>query len=111
MALPGIWNLGNLGRGILTTVSHLEQSGGCMSKTVTARELAAVLHESQVQMIARALKVLGPKRCITFLTEALLCEHQGGMLTKEGIRRSMGGIFLQLCREQATREERKRIFG
>jgi len=69
MALPGIWNLGNLGRGILTTVGHLEQSEGCMSGIVTARELAAVLHESQVQMIGRVLKVLGTKRCITLLTE------------------------------------------
>jgi phosphorylated adapter RNA export protein len=81
------------------------------TRTVTARELAAVLHEAQVQMIARALKVLGPERCITLLTEALLCQHEGGMWLKDGSRkRSMGGIFLQLCRERSTPEERRKIF-
>jgi hypothetical protein len=81
------------------------------TRTVTARELAAVLHESQVQMIARVLRVLGEERVIAILADALTCEHEGGMLTKAGTRRSMGGIFLQLCREQATREERRKIFG
>ena len=60
------------------------------TRTVTARELAAVLHESQVQMIARALRVLGEERVIAILADALTREHEGGMLTKEGTRRSIG---------------------
>jgi len=82
-----------------------------MTRTVTARELARVLHETEVHMIARALRTLGQDRCVELLAAALTIEHEGGMLTKDGTRRSMGGIFLHLCREQATREERKRIFG
>ena len=66
------------------------------TRTVTARELAAVLHESQVQMIARALKVLGQERCIELLAEALTIEHQGGLWLKDGSgKRTLGGIFLQ----------------
>jgi phosphorylated adapter RNA export protein len=82
------------------------------TRSVTASEIARVLYESQRQMIARALRVLGEERCIAILADTLTCEHEGGMWLKDGSRkRSMGGIFMQLCREQATREERKRIFG
>jgi hypothetical protein len=81
------------------------------TRTVTVREIAEVLHEPELQMVARVLRTLGQDRCVELLASALTIEHQGGMLTKDGTRRSMGGIFLHLCREQATREERKRIFG
>lgn len=81
------------------------------TRTVTARELARVLHESQVQMIARALRVLGEERVIAILADTLTCEHEGGTWLKDGSRkRSMGGIFLQLCRERSTPEERRKIF-
>ncbi|HEY5866093.1 MAG TPA: phosphorylated adapter RNA export RNA-binding domain-containing protein [Candidatus Tectomicrobia bacterium] len=82
-----------------------------MGERVTAGAIARVLRESQRQMIARALKVLGQERCITLVTEALLCEHQGGMWLKDGTRkRTLGGIFLQLCKERSTEEERRQIF-
>lgn len=83
-----------------------------MIGTVTVREIAEVLHEPELQMIARVLRALGEERVIAILADTLICEHEGGMLLKDGSRkRSMGGIFLQLCREQATREERRKIFG
>ena len=82
------------------------------TRTVTAREIARVLYEPCRFLVARALRVLGQDRCIELVTEALLREHQGGMLLKDGSRkRSLGGIFLQLCKERSSREERKRIFG
>ena len=82
-----------------------------MGEAVTAGAIAKVLHESCYIVIARALKVLGPERCIELLTEALLIEHQGGMLLKDGSkRRSLGGTFLQLCKERSTPEERRAIF-
>ena len=63
-------------------------------------------------MIARVLRVLGEERVIAILVDALTVESNGGMLTRAGDRRhTLGGVFLRLCREQATREERKRIFG
>ena len=81
-----------------------------MSERVTVGRLAAMLHETEHRALARVLKVLGEERCIMLLAEALLCEHQGGMLTKDGRRRTLGGIFLQLCRERATGDERRQIF-
>jgi phosphorylated adapter RNA export protein len=82
-----------------------------MGETVTAGAIARVLHESQRQMIARALKVLGHDRCVEILADALTIEHQGGMWLKDGSRkRSLGGTFLQLVRERSTEEERRKIF-
>ena len=83
-----------------------------MGELVTAGAIAAVLKEPCRFLIARALKVLGEERCVTLVTEALLCEHQSGMWLKDGSRkRTLGGIFLELCKQQSSREERKRIFG
>jgi len=81
------------------------------TRTVTTREIAKVLHEPELHMIARALRVLGEERVIAILADALTIEHQGGMWLKDGSRkRSLGGIFLQLCRERSTPEERRKIF-
>ena len=82
-----------------------------MGETLTASAIAKVLHESCHIVIARALKVLGPERCIELLTEALLTQHQGGLWLKDGSRkRTLGGVFLALCRQHSTAEERRRIF-
>jgi hypothetical protein len=41
----------------------------------------------------------------------LTIEHQGGMWLKDGSRkRTLGGVFLQLCRERNTEEEQRNIF-
>lgn len=82
-----------------------------MAETVTVKELATVLREPERFMLVRTLKVLGPERCIAILVETLTCEAEGGMWLKDGSRkRTLGGIFLQLCRERSTPEERRQIF-
>jgi phosphorylated adapter RNA export protein len=83
-----------------------------MGETVTASAIAKVLHESCHVLLARALKVLGPERCVELLAAALTIEHQGGMWLKDGSRkRTLGGIFLHLCKERSPPEEKRRIFG
>lgn len=85
--------------------------GEGMREAVTAGAIASVLHESCHIVIARALRVLGPERCVAILADALTIESNGGMWLKDGSRkRTLGGVFLALCREQATREERRKIF-
>jgi phosphorylated adapter RNA export protein len=82
-----------------------------MREAVTAGAIARVLHESCYIVIARALKVLGPERCITLLVDALTIESNGGMWLKDGSRRrSPGGVFLELCRQRSTAEEKRKIF-
>jgi phosphorylated adapter RNA export protein len=82
-----------------------------MGEAVTASAIAKVLHESCHIVIARALKVLGQERCVELLAAALTIEHEGGLWLKDGSRRrSLGGVFLQLCRQHSTPEERRKIF-
>jgi phosphorylated adapter RNA export protein len=82
-----------------------------VSEKVTAGQIATVLREPCHILLARALRVLGPERCVELLTEALLIEHQGGMLLKDGSRkRTLGGVFLELCRQHSTAEEKRKIF-
>jgi PHAX RNA-binding domain len=82
-----------------------------MTDKLTVGSLAAVLHETEHRALATVLRVLGEERCVELLAEALLCEHQGGMLTKDGRKRTLGGAFLALCRQRAAPEERRQIFG
>jgi PHAX RNA-binding domain len=81
-----------------------------ITEKLTVKGLAQVLHETEHKALARVLKILGEERCVELLAQALLCEHQGGMLTKDGRRRTPGGTFLALCRQQATPAERRAIF-
>jgi phosphorylated adapter RNA export protein len=82
-----------------------------MGETVTASAIARVLHESCHIVIARALKVLGQERCVDLLVDALTIESNGGMWLKDGSRRrSLGGTFLELCRQHSTPEEKRKIF-
>jgi PHAX RNA-binding domain len=73
--------------------------------------LAEVLQEPNVPLLRQVLRLLGPDRTNAVLTAAIEREATGGMLTKDGTRRrTPGGTFFQLVREQATRQERHRLF-
>ena len=78
---------------------------------LTVEKLAEVLQEPKVSLLKQVLKLLGPDRTHTILTETLHCEANGGMLTKDGTRRrTPGGVFFQLVRQQASPQERRRLF-
>ena len=82
-----------------------------MPERVTAKALADVLHEPERWLLIRVLRTLGDERCVAILAEALSIENDGGMLTKAGDRRrTLGGVFLELCRQQATASEKRAIF-
>ena len=62
-------------------------------------------------LVVRALKVLGPERCITLVVEALTIESNGSLgLKNRSRRRTLGGVFLELCRQRSTPEEKRKIF-
>ena len=79
--------------------------------TLTADTLAASLHESKKALLAKVLRTLGHERCQAIFAETLSIESNGGMLTSAGDRRrSAGGTFLRLVRQQCSKEERARLF-
>ena len=78
---------------------------------LTAQKLAEVLQEANLLLLKDVLKLLGPDRTHTILTETLQVEAAGGMLTTDGTRRrTPGGTFFQLVRKHATPRERQRLF-
>ena len=80
--------------------------------TLTAEKLADVLQEPNVLLLRQVLRVLGEARCRDMLAETLTIESQGGMLTRAGDRRrTPGGAFFALVKQQCTRRERHALFA
>jgi len=78
---------------------------------LTVDKLAEVLQESNVPLLTQVLRILGPDRTTAILADTLACEANGGMWTKDRTRRrTPGGVFFQLVKQQATRQERQRLF-
>ena len=78
---------------------------------LTVDQLAKVLQEPNVPLLRQVLTMLGEDRTATLLEETLQCEGAGGMLTTDGTRRrTPGGTFFQLVRQQVTPRERARLF-
>src|SRR6267142_3110041 len=78
---------------------------------LTVDTLAEVLQEPKRSLLMKVLRTFGVERTTAILADTLTCEANGGMLTKDGTRRrTPGGVFFQLVREQATTQERWRLF-
>ena len=78
---------------------------------LTAEKLAAVLQEPKKTLLGRVLKTLGQERCAAILVDTLTIESSGGMLTRAGDRRrTPGGTFFHLVRQQCSKQERARLF-
>jgi hypothetical protein len=76
-----------------------------------ASRIAAALDEPLVWLVENAVKELGIERADTFLQETLNVEAQGGMPRAHGDqRRTPGGVFFLLIKQQAGSDEVKRIF-
>src|SRR6516164_6250941 len=89
----------------------LPHTRGAPMATLTGETLAEILQEPKVPLLRKVLQTLGQDRCAAILADTLMCETNGGMLTKDGTRRrTPGGVFFQLVKKQATRQERHRLF-
>src|SRR6266508_813029 len=78
---------------------------------LTVDTLAEVLQEPNRPLLTQVLRTLGQDRTNAVLTATLQFEANGGMLTTDGTRRrTPGGTFFQLVRQQARPHERRRLF-
>ena len=79
------------------------------------QEIAVALGETEecpLGIIKRLVKVMGEERALVWLDEALKVEADGGMLTDDGNqRRTVGGVFFKLVKEQMTNKDRRKVFG
>jgi hypothetical protein len=78
---------------------------------LTVDTLAAVLQEPNRPLLTQVLRTLGQDRTQAVLTATLEQEAAGGMLTHDGTRRrTPGGTFFQLVRQQTSPHERRWLF-
>ena len=79
--------------------------------TLTADMLAETLQEPKKALLAKVLRTLGQERCQALLADTLTIESTGGLLVKAGDRRrTPGGTFFHLVRQQCSKQERARLF-
>ena len=78
---------------------------------LTAEKLAEVLQEPNLPLLRSVVRILGHNRTAAVLVDTLQIENDGGMLTTDGTRRrTPGGTFFQLVRQQARPHARQRLF-
>ena len=79
-----------------------------------AQQIATTLGETEpvpLMHIRRIVQTLGPDRALQLLEQAVAVESQGGLMRLDGSRRrTLGGVFFRLAREQSTPAERSRIW-
>src|SRR3954464_10205933 len=75
-----------------------------------AREIADALNEPNIILIKRIIGVLGLERTQMFFREAVEQEAQGGLLRKDGERRTPGGAFFYGVRGNIPATERKLLW-
>ncbi len=77
-------------------------------------QIAAKLGEQErtpLRQIRRMLHVVGPERVQAFVAQALEIEAAGGMMLPDGSRRrTVGGVFFRLARDQLSRAEARAIW-
>lgn len=79
-----------------------------------AQQIAAALGETALgptKQIDVIVRLLGEETALAILEQATTIEAGGGLLLPDGSRRrTFGGVFFRLAREQATPEQRAAIF-
>jgi hypothetical protein len=77
-----------------------------------AQRIAAQLEEPLLWLVQNVINVLGQERADALLQQTLDIEAAGGIFTASGDRRrTPGGVFLKLLKEQISPDEQERIFS
>jgi hypothetical protein len=82
-----------------------------INEVALAQDIAKALKESNVMLIGKIINVIGPERTQAFLGEALELEANGGLLRKDGQRRTPGGTFFYHVRGKLPPVERRQLWG
>ncbi len=82
--------------------------------TSTAAQIAEQLGETDTtprRQIWRILHTIGPERTQAFVEQTLEIEANGGMILPDSSRkRTLGGVFFRLVRDQVSEDERRTIW-
>lgn len=90
------------------------QIGSSIESAISAeaQRIATQLEEPLLWLVQNVINVLGEERAQELLQQTLAIEAEGGILTVSGERRrTPGGVYLKLLKEQASADEQERIFA
>src|SRR5947207_270450 len=91
-----------------------EQTAARPKISPVAQQIATELGETAfgpTKQIAVVVRLLGEERTLAILAQTKAVEARGGLLPPDGSRRhTAGGVVFRLVREQATPEQRAKIF-
>jgi Phosphorylated adapter RNA export protein, RNA-binding domain len=82
-----------------------------ISASLTAADFATLLDEVNVVLLRRCLLRLSNARCEALLEQTLAVEDQGGLLWRDGQRRTPGGTFFHLVKAACSPKERHYLFS
>lgn len=100
---------GILGR---TARQKTRVAGRSRMDELTVDTLVEALQEPNRRLLTQVLRHVGQDRATAILAEALACEASSGMLTRDGTRRrTPGGTFFQLVKDQLTGKVRWKLFA
>ena len=77
------------------------------------KQIATALGETKpmaLGQLKRIVQTIGDERSLAILQQALAVEQQGGLMLADGKRRTPGGVFFLLVKEQMTPEERRQVW-
>jgi hypothetical protein len=60
--------------------------------------------------IKRIVQTIGDERALVLLQQALELEQHGGLMLPDGKRRTPGGVFFRLVKEQMSPEECRQVW-
>jgi hypothetical protein len=83
-----------------------------LNVTADAQRIAEELQEPLVWLVDNTIKVLGLERAEDLLRQTREVEGAGGSMTAHGERRrTSGGVYFKLLKEQTSSEEQAQIFA
>lgn len=87
-------------------------SGDDSTVSAEAQRIATQLEEPLLWLVQNVINVLGMERAEALLQHTLAIESEGGIFTATGDRRrTPGGVFLKLLKEEISTDEQERIFA
>lgn len=78
---------------------------------MTVLEIAKQLNEPNTELIGKIVNAIGIERVSEYLQKTLTIEAESGMMTRDGERRrTPGGVFFYVVKDNLSKAEQKQIF-
>jgi CHAD domain-containing protein len=88
-------------------------NGKKASASPVVQQITTALGETKPMargQIKRIVQTIGEERALAILQQALEVEEHGGLMLPDGKRRTPGGVFFRLVKEQMSPEERRQVW-